>query len=272
MSRTNFTGPISQGDQTGLASTQTIAYVPVIRQVALSQAASRQVITIPPNSTILRFGAFPTSGFTGDKAYDINVNFGSSADANQYGQLQIGTKTTAGYAPNAVLQVKQVSVGFNAGFNGTQGRVTLPPHSTLIGIGAIQTSALTGTDSATAAKVSFGTETDIDQYGIVVDVSALQGLSFVSPVSGALDFDSGGTIVVSHSAESTSVTTGGGARAFVQYMEVNNEAGSSMTPGVSAANFDSGGTIVVTLSAAGTTTFTGGGARAFVEYLPVGVE
>src|SRR3990167_2476751 len=108
MAGTNFSGPVSQGTNTGNPQTRTIAYSKVVRQVSLSQAASRQVITIPPNSTILNIGAIPTSSFTGDKANDINVNFGSSADADQYGLVQIGN---ASFAKQTQILTKQVSVG-----------------------------------------------------------------------------------------------------------------------------------------------------------------
>ena len=264
MAGTNFTGPVSQGEKTGNPQTQTVAYHKVVRQVSLSQAASRQVITIPPNSTILNIGAIPTSSFTGDKANDMNVNFGSSADADQYGLVQVGN---ASFAKQTQILTKQVSVG-----GGTkQGFIALPPHSTLLRLGAIQTSAFsTPGDAVSAGIVNFGTEGDKDQYGALTDVSAAQGLTFVTPVSGVTDFDAGGILVVSCSVETTSVFTNGGARAFVEYAVVNDTTGLTMQPaGSAAAGFDSGGTLVLTLSAAATTTFTGGGVRAFVEYVTV---
>ena len=264
MAGTNFTGPVSQGEKTGLASTQTVAYVKVVKQVALSQGASRQIITLPANSTLLNIGAVPTSSFTGDKANDMNVSFGTSADGDQYGTVQIGN---ASFAKQTQILTKQVSVG-----GGTkQAFIALPPHSTLLGLGAIQTSAFsTPGDAVSAGIVSFGTEGDVNQYGAINDVSAAAGFTLVSPVSGAADFDSGGILVVSCSVETTSVFTNGGARAYVQYSVADDRTGLTLQPaGSGAAGFDAGGTIVITLSAAATTTFNAGGARAFVEYLTV---
>src|SRR3990167_7283948 len=108
MAGTNFTGPVSQGERTGIASTQTVGYVKVMRQVSLSQAASRQIITLPPNSTLLAIGAIPTSAITGDKANDMHVNFGTSADADQYGLVQVGNQS---FAKQTQILTKQVSVG-----------------------------------------------------------------------------------------------------------------------------------------------------------------
>ena len=262
MSSTNFTGPVTQGEKTGRSNTQTVGYMKVVRQVLLSQAEPRQVITIPPNTTLLNIGAVPTSSFTGDKANDMNVNFGSSADADQYGLVQVGNQS---FAKQVNILQKQVSVGGGS----KQAFMALPPHSTLIGIGAIQTSAFsTPGDAVSAGIVSFGTEGDVNQFGVITDVSAAQGLTFVTPVSGVAEFDSGAILVVSCSVETTSVFTNGGVRAFVQYAVADDRTGLTMKPaGSAAAGFDSGGTMVLTLSAAATTTFTGGGVRAFIEYV-----
>jgi hypothetical protein len=261
---TNLTGPISQGEKTGNPQTQTVSYVKVVRQVSLGVGAARQVITIPPNSTLLGFAAVPTSGFTGGEVRDMNVNFGTSADPVGFGLLQVANNATT--FKDVSVRTRQVSVGAGS----LTGTISLPPKSTLLRIGAIETSAIAGTDAATAARVNFGSPGDVDQYGIVTGVSAKASLIYTTPVSGANEFDSGGIIVVSISADATSVITGGGARAFVEYAVAENASGNvEGVPASGAASFDAGGTIVLTLSAAATTTFTAGGVRAMVEYLTV---
>lgn len=265
MSRTNFEGPLSVGGApTGNPQTDKRGFVKCVKQISLSQASPRQVITLPAGSTLMNIGAIPTSAITGDKAYDMNVSFGTSADGDQYGVVQVGNQS---FSKQTNVLTRQVSVGAA----NKQAFVTLPPESTLLRLGVLQTSAFTTPgDAVSAAAVKFGTATDLDQYGIFTGVSALANLVYITPVSGAMDFGSGGTVVISCSAETTSVFTNGGARAFVEYAVVNDSTGLTLQPaGSAAAGFDSGGTIVVTLSAAATTTFTGGGVRALIEYVTV---
>ena len=264
MAGTNYTGPLSQGEKTGNPQTQTVGYVKVTKQVSLGSGDSRKIITIPPNSTLTGFQAVPTSAFTGGTDLrDMNVNIGTSADPAGYSLLQL--KTASGSFQDVSVRTRQVSL--NAG---GVGRVDLPPKSTLLRIGAIMTSAFAPADAASAAVVNFGTPTDFDQYGIVTGASAKASLVYTVPVSGSTEFDAGGTIAISCSAVSTNVTTGGGVRAFVEYVVADNETGAVSRAATSgAASFDSGGTIVVTLSAAATTTFTGGGARVLIEYVTV---
>lgn len=66
MSTTNFTGPITFGEVTGIASTDTRGYVQGTKIIQLSQAAPRANITIPANSVVTKLGFVPTSAFTGD--------------------------------------------------------------------------------------------------------------------------------------------------------------------------------------------------------------
>lgn len=96
--------------------------------------------------------------------------------------------------------------------------VSLPPSSTLLKLGAVPTSAFTGTDPVSAMNVNFGNSADSQHYGVVV-VSANSQLRETTLVSAATDFDaSGATIVVTLSALSTTVFTGGGVRAFIHYV------------------------------------------------------
>lgn len=263
---TNFTGPISEGDKTGNPQTQTVGYVKVVKQVPVGAGTGngRAIITLPPGSTLIHLGAVITSAITGGTdVADMNVNFGTSADPGGYGVLQI-PKTSNGQKVSIVS--RQVSL--NCGSNAT---ITLPPRSTLLRLGAIESSALTPNDGGSAAVTNFGVgASDVGHYGIVTGASARASLVYVVPVSGATEFDTGGNIYISVSAVSTNVTTGGGTRAFVEYAVADADGGLVMrTPASGAATFDTGGTIVITISAAATTTFTGGGARAFVEYVTV---
>ena len=266
MSRTTFTGPVSVGGvDTGNPQTDPRGWVKTVKQVTVGAGAARQIITIPPGSTLLNIGAVPTSAITGGTdVFDMNVNFGTSADPAGFGLIQVGN--ISGYQKAVRIETRQVSVG-----SGTlRGFIDLPPNSTLLRIGAIETSAIAGTDAATAARVNFGSPGDVDQYGIVTGVSAKASLIYTTPVSGSNEFDAGGRIIVSVSSDATTTITGGGARAFVEYAVADNSTGLTMRPaGSGAATFDTGGTIVITISAAGTSAFTGGGARAFVEYVTV---
>lgn len=267
MSSTNFTGPITYGEKTGNPATQTVGYVSVMKQISLGAgtANGRQIITLPPNTTILRVGAIQTSSFTGGTdVNDININFGTSADPAGIGLVQVPSVATA-----VKTRTEQRQVSLNASGNA---RIQLPPKSTLLRLGAIETSTWAPADAASAGVTNFGTgPTDTGHYGIVTGASARASIVFVTPVSGATEFDAGGTIYISTSAVSTNVTTGGGVRAFVEYAVADTNVGqlNMIYPTSGAASFDSGGTVVITISAASTTTFTGGGVRAFIEYAQV---
>jgi hypothetical protein len=132
MSRTNYTGPVSFGENGGASSLDTRAYMPGRRVVSLSQASPSASIPIPAKSVVTKTGAVPTSAFT-------------------------------------------------------------------------------GTDPVSAMNVSFSNGTNLMA---VVAVSAVGRYAESTLVSGAV-FDSAGTIVVTLSAQSTTVFTGGGSRAFV---------------------------------------------------------
>lgn len=107
----------------------------------------------------------------------------------------------------------------NVGFGATRAILSIPPKSTLLNLGAVPTSAFTGTDPVSAMTVSFGNSAQNVYFGQVV-VSANTRTGNSTPVSGASEFDNGGTIVINLSALSTTVFTGGGVRAFVEYVTV----------------------------------------------------
>ncbi len=94
--------------------------------------------------------------------------------------------------------------------------VTLPPFSTLTGLRALPTSAFAA--DVSAVNVNWGNSAQATRYGVIA-VSALGALRTAS-VSGAADFDAGGTIVVTVSAVSTTTFTSGGVRAFIEYITV----------------------------------------------------
>jgi hypothetical protein len=137
MSRTNFTGPISFGEDTGSPTTDTRGWVSGRRVVLLSQAASLKTIAIPAGTVVTKCGFVPTSAFTGtDPVSAMNITFR----------------------------------------NGT------------IVLGVIPASADTRYHETTI-------------------------------VSGAV-FDASANLTVSLSAQSTTVFTGGGGRAFIEYITV----------------------------------------------------
>lgn len=144
---------------------------------------------------------------------------------NWTNSLTVGENTgnsqtdTRGY----VKLIKQVSVGGGSGAAGVlRAIVTLPPKTTILALGAVNTSAPAGVADVTALKYSFGTSGDVDQLGLIV-CSAASNLRYIVPVSGSTDFDDGGTVIISVSAENTSVFTGGGGRAFIEYLTVKTE-------------------------------------------------
>lgn len=76
MSRTNFTGPVSFGDVTGVPDTDTRGYMPGRKVILLTQAAPRGNVTIPGNSVVTKLAFVPTSAFTGtDPVSAMNITF-----------------------------------------------------------------------------------------------------------------------------------------------------------------------------------------------------
>lgn len=116
-----------------------------------------------------------------------------------------------------VKTVKVFSMG--GGTLAPRSIVSLPPQSTLVGFGAVATSAFAS--DVSAMTISFGNSAQASRYG-TISVSALAAYrSFgTATVSGATDFDAGGTIVITGSAASTTTFTAGGARVFIEYVTV----------------------------------------------------
>lgn len=94
MTETNFEGPLSVGDVTGIPNTDTRGFVRLSKRVIIGQAQPRQVVTISPDSVVTGFGFVPTSAFTGtDPVSALSVNFGTSADPNQHGVVTVSAAT-----------------------------------------------------------------------------------------------------------------------------------------------------------------------------------
>ncbi len=95
--------------------------------------------------------------------------------------------------------------------------ITIPPLSTIIKLGFVPTSAFTGTDPVSAMNVTFANGSLV--HGIVT-ASAATRYHESTFVSAAEAYDAGGTMTITLSALSTTVFTGGGGRAFVEYITV----------------------------------------------------
>lgn len=137
MSRTNFTGPLSFGEQTGIPTTDTRGWVPGRQVKNLSQASPSVTFQIPPKSVVTKNAFVPTSAFM-------------------------------------------------------------------------------GTDPVSAMNVTFANGTIVHS---IVPVSAATRYAESTVVSGAV-YDDGGTLTATLSAQSTTVFTGGGGRAYVEYITV----------------------------------------------------
>lgn len=110
---------------------------------------------------------------------------------------------------------KVVSLGATGG-NVRRAIITLPPFSSLLTAGGFSTSAFAA--DVSAAFINFGNSADATHYGVIA-VSAVGQLRNAT-VSAGGEFDSGGTIVVTVSAVSTTTFTAGGVRAFVEYLTI----------------------------------------------------
>ncbi len=140
------------------------------------------------------------------------------ATTNFTGPLSVGQKTgdpttdTRGFA----RLTKQVSLGSGADSRKT---VSFPGKVTILNLAAVPSSAFGPSDQvASAARVSFGTSSDATRYGIV-PVSGLGVLNEVRASAGT-DFDAATIMVLALSAQTTTTFTSGGARAFIEYIQV----------------------------------------------------
>ncbi len=76
MSRTNYTGPVSFGENTGIPETDTRGYMPGRKVIQLSQGTPRGNVTIPGKSVVTKLAFVPTSAFTGtDPVSAMNITF-----------------------------------------------------------------------------------------------------------------------------------------------------------------------------------------------------
>lgn len=128
------------------------------------------------------------------------LSFGKVLDEN--------SKDTRGFVPGR--QVKTLSQA------APSTTFTIPPKSVVTKNAFVPTSAFTGTDPVSAMNVTFANGTVVHS---IVPVSAATRYAESTFVSGAL-YDTGGTLTVTLSAQSTTVFTGGGGRAYVEYITV----------------------------------------------------
>lgn len=95
--------------------------------------------------------------------------------------------------------------------------VAIQPNSTVVNLGFVPTSAFTGGDSVTAMNVTFSNGDVV--HGVVV-ASAATRYTEVAFVSGANVYDSSANMTIALSAASTTTFTGGGGRAYIEYVTV----------------------------------------------------
>lgn len=129
MTTTNFTGPITFGEVTGVATTDTRGYVPGIKIIQLSQGSPRANVTLPANTVVTKLGFVPTSAFTGDDpvsamtitfAYGTNVlGIVTASAATRYHQQAVvsGAVLDASTVVSAALSALSTTV-----FTGGGGR------------------------------------------------------------------------------------------------------------------------------------------------------
>lgn len=94
MTETNWEGPLSIGNETGVAATDTRGFVKAAKVVSVGAGDGRKIVTLPTNSVVTGLGFIPTSAFTGgDSVTALTVSFGNSADANQLGVVTVSAAT-----------------------------------------------------------------------------------------------------------------------------------------------------------------------------------
>ena len=113
---------------------------------------------------------------------------------------------TRGYVPG--IKIIQLSQG------SPRGNVTLPAKTVVTKLGFVPTSAFTGDDPVSAMTITFAAGTVT--LGIVT-ASAATKYHQMAVVSGAV-LDASTVVSAALSALSTTVFTGGGGRAFIEYI------------------------------------------------------
>lgn len=116
-----------------------------------------------------------------------------------------GATDTRAYMPGRrVVRLSQAS---------PSATIPIPERSVVTKLSFVPTSAFTGTDPVSAMNITFANGTQV--LGVVT-ASAATKYHESTAVSAAV-FDTAGTITVTLSALSTTVFTGGGGRAYVEY-------------------------------------------------------
>lgn len=124
-----------------------------------------------------------------------------------FGEVTGNTQTdTRGYVPGRkIIQLSQ----------GTpRGNITVPGNSVVTKCAFVPTSAFTGDDPVSAMVITFTTGT---QVLAAITASAATKYHESTAVSAAI-FDTAAVVSASLSALSTTVFTGGGGRAFIEYI------------------------------------------------------
>lgn len=117
-----------------------------------------------------------------------------------------GATDTRAYVPSRrVVRLSQSS---------PSATIPIPAKSVLTKTGFVPTSAFTGTDPVSAMNVTFANGTQVHN---IVTASAATKYHESTTVSAAV-YDTAGTLTITLSALSTTVFTGGGGRAFVEYL------------------------------------------------------
>jgi len=95
-----------------------------------------------------------------------------------------------------------------------RGNVTVPANSVAIRLGFVPTSAFTGDDPVSAMNITFTKGTEV--MGVVTASAATR--HHQQTVVSAAIFDTAAVVSASLSALSTTVFTGGGGRAFIEFL------------------------------------------------------
>lgn len=131
------------------------------------------------------------------------------------GPLLIGIADRANSANNTAGYVPAIRIGT---LDQTAPTLTMRiPPCVVTKLGFVPTSSFTGTDPVSAMNITFANGTIV--LGVVT-ASASTRYHQTSVVSGAV-FDTTANITVTLSALSTTVFTGGGGRAYVEYIKTS---------------------------------------------------
>jgi hypothetical protein len=79
---------IGANGDTGNSQTETSGFVHSSKVLSLGSSNSRQIVSLPPFSTLTGLRAIPTSAFAADVSA-VNVSWGNSAQATRYGVIAV---------------------------------------------------------------------------------------------------------------------------------------------------------------------------------------